>query len=246
MSTDRLEETTVSNDKASSMAGTRVRSYENNLTPPAGTSFFEKQNLTVFDQEDLTAQGAFGMTIVMQTLTWRTDVYKYVIRAKPDDANFQQEGGEIYITLGWEYAQTVKAPSSVIPVKQYPATNSGTQSGDNWSYNIGFKQTMPMFKNGANELLDFPASYAEDFVRNKSQQRGAEISNGVEFSVHLEEDVYGEWPVIAFSVFKCLDPSVFPVTFTFEATAGQRRNNVYTPHGTKLNKDIVVDFAFKP
>ncbi|KAF9501693.1 hypothetical protein BDN71DRAFT_477430 [Pleurotus eryngii] len=197
----------------------------------------------------------------MQTLTWRTDVYKYVTRAKPDDANFQQEGGEIYIimvhsglsktggvtsSIGWEYVQTVKAPSSVIPVKQYPATNSGTQSGDNWSYNIGFKQTMPMFKNGANELLDFPASYTEDFVRNKSQQRGAEITNGVEFSVHLEEDVFGEWPVIAFSVFKCLDPSVFPVTFTFEATAGQRRNNVYTPQGTKLSKDVVVDFAFKP
>ncbi|KAL4262560.1 hypothetical protein AB1N83_005465 [Pleurotus pulmonarius] len=156
MSTDRHEQTTASSDETvSSMAGTRVRSYENNLTPPAGTSFFEKQNLTVFDQEDLTSPSAFGGSIIMQTLTWRTDVYKR---------------GDLY----------------------------------------------------------------------------HQISNGVEFSVHLEEDVFGEWPVIAFSVFKCLDPSAFPVTFTFEATAGQRRNNVYTPQGTKLSKDIAIDFAFKP
>ncbi|KDQ27119.1 hypothetical protein PLEOSDRAFT_158972 [Pleurotus ostreatus PC15] len=184
--------------------------YENHLTPPAGTLFFSKsQAIAIFENEDIKHRNVLGQTIRYETLTWRSDVYKYVTNAKPDDPDFQRRGGEIFVIF-------------VHPVKHYPATGSGIQSGENWTHKIGFKQTMSMFNHGGNGILDFQASYMEDFVRTKSQQRGSELTNGVEFSVHFEPDVFGQWPVIGFSVFKCLDPSAFPVTFTFEASAGRR------------------------
>lgn len=48
---------------------------------------------------------------------------------------------------------------------------------------------MSLFNNGGNSAIDFDASYVEDFVRIKSQQRGSETNNGVYFSVSLDEDV---------------------------------------------------------
>ncbi|KAG9223647.1 hypothetical protein CCMSSC00406_0008530 [Pleurotus cornucopiae] len=245
MSTERTQrrEAGPEEQKDSLLVARSAQDYENHLTPPAGTVFFSKETITVFDNVDITNTNIFGDIRRVETLTWRPEVYKYVTNARPDDPKFQQHGGEVYIILvhggiaragvfssaiGYEYMQTIKVPSSVIPVKQFPASGSGTQSGDNWSYKIGFKQSMSLFNNGGNSAIDFDASYVEDFVRIKSQQRGSETDNGVYFSVSLDEDVYGEWPVIGLSVFKCMDTN-FPVTFTFEASTGQRRNDVYTP-----------------
>ncbi|KAL4256255.1 hypothetical protein AB1N83_012573 [Pleurotus pulmonarius] len=88
-------------------------------------------------------------------------------------------------------------------MRQYPASNSGTQSDDNWSYTIDFMNTMPMFSNGGNSVFDFEASYKEDF-----------------FAATAEPDEkIDDHTIIGLSVFKCLDPAVFPVTFTFEASA---------------------------
>ncbi|KAF4594306.1 hypothetical protein EYR40_009109 [Pleurotus pulmonarius] len=194
--------------------------YENHLTPPAGTLFFSKsypftlcedstdhlgsrQAITIFENEDIKQRNSLGQTLRYETLTWRSDVYKYVTNAKPDEPDFQRRGGEIYVIfvhggiakpsgfipgVGLEYMQTVKVPPSIIPVKHYPATGSGIQSGENWSYDIGFKQTMSMFNHGGNGVLDFQASYMEDFVRTKARQRGSELTDGVEFSVHFEPD----------------------------------------------------------
>ncbi|KAF4594319.1 hypothetical protein EYR40_009122 [Pleurotus pulmonarius] len=233
------------------------RAYENHLTPPAGTVYFSKETITVFDNVNITRTNGLGQTIRYETLTWRPEVYKYVTNAKPDDPDFQKHGGEIYIiivhggiakagaitsAIGYEYMQTIEAPPSMIPVKHYPATGSGTQSDENWSYQINYRQSMAMFNNGGNGTLDFDASYVEDFTRIKSQQRGAETTNGVYFSVSLNEGVYGEWPVIGLSVFKCLDTN-FPVTFKFGASTGQRRDDVYYPDAS-ISQDIVIDFDF--
>ncbi|KAL4263739.1 hypothetical protein AB1N83_005975 [Pleurotus pulmonarius] len=232
--------------------------YENHLTPPAGTLFFSKQAITIFENEDIKQRNSLGQTLRYETLTWRSDVYKYVTNAKPDEPDFQRRGGEIYVIfvhggiakpsgfipgVGLEYMQTVKVPPSIIPVKHYPATGSGIQSGENWSYDIGFKQTMSMFNHGGNGVLDFQASYMEDFVRTKARQRGSELTDGVEFSVHFEPDVFGQWPVIGFSVFKCLDPGVFPVTFTFEASAGRRVGDTYHSSAS-TTRNVVIDFDF--
>lgn len=48
---------------------------------------------------------------------------------------------------------------------------------------------MAMFNNGGNGTVDFDASYMEEVTRIKSQQRGAETTNGVYVSVSLNEDV---------------------------------------------------------
>lgn len=45
---------------------------------------------------------------------------------------------------------------------------------------------MSMFNNGGNSMFDFVASYVEDFVRIKAQQRGAETTDGIYFSVSLD------------------------------------------------------------
>ncbi|KAF4593416.1 hypothetical protein EYR38_009130 [Pleurotus pulmonarius] len=250
------------------------RAYENHLTPPAGTVYFSKETITVFDNVDITRTNGLGQTIRYETITWRPKVYKYVTNTKPDDPDFQKHGGEIYIIIvhggiakagaitsgiGYEYMQTIEAPPSMIPVKHYPATGSGTQSDENWSYQINYRQSMAMFNNGGNGTLDFDASYAEDFTRIKSQQRGAETTNGMYFSVSLNEDVFGEWPVIGLSVFKCLDTN-FPVSFSkwylihdvdfsldefiaFGASTGQRRDDVYYPDAS-ISQDVVIDFDF--
>ncbi|KAF9492215.1 hypothetical protein BDN71DRAFT_1226851 [Pleurotus eryngii] len=150
-----------------------VRIYVNRLTPPIGTSFFHKESISIFDNKQITSSGG-----LQETLTWRTDVYKYVTGARPDAPDFKENGGEMYIimvhggtghaqhpSLFNEYIRRVKAPSPMIPVKQYPASHSGTQSDDKWSYNIDYSNTMPMFNNGGNGVFDFEARYQEDFVR---------------------------------------------------------------------------------
>ncbi|KAF4573603.1 hypothetical protein EYR36_008121 [Pleurotus pulmonarius] len=74
-------------------------------------------------------------------------------------------------------------------MKQYPSSNSGIQTGDNWSYNIDYTSTMPMFNNGGNGAFDFEASYKEDFVLSRLKQTGAVVANGVEFATIDPQDV---------------------------------------------------------
>ncbi|KAG9223593.1 hypothetical protein CCMSSC00406_0009224 [Pleurotus cornucopiae] len=143
-----------------------------------------RQAISIFENEDIKHRNVLGQTIRCETLTWRSDVYKYVTNTKPDDHDFQRRGGEIYVIfvhggvakslgvirgVGFEYMQTVKVPPSIIPVKHYLATGSGIQPGENWSYEIGFKQTMSTFNHEGNGILDFQASYMEDFVTTKAQ-----------------------------------------------------------------------------
>ncbi|KAF9493451.1 hypothetical protein BDN71DRAFT_1095348 [Pleurotus eryngii] len=130
-----------------------------------------------------------------------------------------------------------------LPVEQYPASHTETRSGDDWS--IGYTQTI----------------YHEDFTDYESQQTGAEMSGGVEFAVHFEKDVgFVDFPIAGFSVFKCFDPTIFPVTFTFEASTGVRRDDgvvpcfiarsvfhvvhrQYTPDACVI-QDVPIDFKF--
>ncbi|KAF4570135.1 hypothetical protein EYR36_009941 [Pleurotus pulmonarius] len=238
---------------------TAAKDLENKLFPPAGTSFFESETITVFDEVELTRPSGLGATSHVETLTWRPEVYKYVTRAKPDDPQFQEHGGIIYIilvhgglgrtgdtssALGYDYVQSIKVPPTVIPVKQYPASHTGTQSGDDWAYSIGYTQMMTMFANGGNTATDFEAYYHEDFTRHQSQQTGAETSDGVEFAVHFEENInFVDFPIVGFSVFKCFDPTIFPVTFTFEASTGVRRDDGYTADA-RVTQDVPIDFKF--
>lgn len=135
---------------------------------------------------------------------------------------------------------------------------------------ISFKQSMSLFNNGGNNALDFVASYVEDFVRVKSQQRGSETNDGVYFSVSLDEDVSlfssdldlvydtlihsrftengqssgfpssSAWILISRSHSVWNFESHFELSPTnmilaFEASAGQRRDNVVSAFGYLRN-----------
>ncbi|KAF4604539.1 hypothetical protein EYR40_003313 [Pleurotus pulmonarius] len=263
MSAITLEQTTTSStvldeiEKKLIVDGTisedPVRIYVNRLTPPIGTSFFHKESITIFDNKQIT--GGNGL---LETVAWRTDVYKYATGARPDAPDFRAKGGEIYIimvhggtghaespSLFHEYARRVKAPSSITPVKQYPASHSGIQSDDKWSYNINYSNTMPMFNNGGNGVFDFEAGYQEDFVRYRSQQTGFETGNSVEFAVKpaTVPPMSPDYSIIGLSVFKCLDPSAFPARFNFEARAS---NIASVGDDGSINRDVTIGFDFTP
>ncbi|KAF7436093.1 hypothetical protein PC9H_002919 [Pleurotus ostreatus] len=223
--------------------------YANHLAPPITTSFFHKQTINVFDNYQIQDGSR-----ILETLTWRTDVYKYVTRARPDDPNFKQNGGEIYIIMAHEgtclmgrplilpaYLKTVKVPSSIMPVRQFPANDSGIQSGDDWSYNIDYANTMPMFNQGGNNVFDFEASFKEDFVRSKCKQIGEETSDGLVFGVVEPRAISINYPVKGLSVFKCLDPTIFPVNITFEASVRDGGNVLGS-----ISKEVTIPFDFFP
>lgn len=96
-----------------------------------------RETITIFNNQQISVNA-----LHLETLTWRTDVYKYTTGARPDEPDFKRKGGEIYIIMVhagtgrapdvlpfFELTRTVKVPPSIIPVKQYPASDSGTPSG---------------------------------------------------------------------------------------------------------------------
>ncbi|KAG9222110.1 hypothetical protein CCMSSC00406_0009561 [Pleurotus cornucopiae] len=242
---DDVETKSISNDIV-------PYTYLNRLTPPIGTTFFHKETITIFDNQQISVKG-----LLLETLTWRTDVYKYATGARPDKPDFKKNGGEIYIIMVhagtgrapdvlpfFELTKTVKVPSSIIPVKQYPASNSGTPSGSDLAYKIDYSNAMAMFKDGGNSSFPFDASYQEDFVRHQAEQTGLETTDGVEFGVvpGLPFHSIYTYPIIGLSVFKSLDPSAFPATFTFRAGAGWPGSS---RHGS-ITKDVSISFDFTP
>lgn len=225
------------------------KAFVNHLTPPITTSFFHKETINLFDNLEIFDSASQ----LLETVTWRTEVYKYVTRLRPDDPNFEQKGGEIFIIMAHtgtskmgkpflrpEYLKAIRVPSSIIPMGQYPATDSGLQSGDNWSYNIDYTNTMPMFSNGGNNIFDFEASYKNDFIRSKFQQTGEEVTGGVEFAAVNPRAINLNYPILGLSVFKCLDPAVFPVKITFEAIV----NDMGTGVRGSASKEVAIPFDF--
>ncbi|KAF4606049.1 hypothetical protein EYR38_000094 [Pleurotus pulmonarius] len=197
--------------------------------PPSSTSeLTPPETINVFDGVEISDSASQ----LLETVTWRTEVYKYVTRFRPDEPNFEGKGGEIFIIMAHtgtakmgrpfllpEYVKAVRVPSSIIPMGQYPETGSGTQqpSSDDWGYSINYTNTMPMFSNGGNNIFDFDAVYQNDFVRSKFQQTGDTVSGGVEFAAVNPRAINTSYAIHGLSVFKCLDPSAFPVKITFEA-----------------------------
>ncbi|KAL4261931.1 DUF1769-domain-containing protein [Pleurotus pulmonarius] len=226
--------------------------YSNRLTPPIGTTFFHKESVTIFNDEKISVG-----RLHLETVTWRTDVYKYATGARPDQPDFKKKGGEIYIIIVhtgtgrgpdvlpfFEFTRTVKVPSSITPMKQYPASDSGTPSGDDLAYKIDYSNAMAMFKDGGNSSFPFDAAYEEDYVRHQGEQTGVEITDGVQFEVIPRVPFHYSYtyPIIGLSVFKCLEPSAFPATFTFRAGAGWPGSSRHS----SISKDVSISFDFTP
>ncbi|KAL4261935.1 hypothetical protein AB1N83_008390 [Pleurotus pulmonarius] len=235
---------------APSTRAVTARAFVNRLTPPITTSFFHKETINIFDGVEISDSASQ----LLETVTWRTEVYKYVTRFRPDEPNFEGKGGEIFIIMAHtgtakmgrpfllpEYVKAVRVPSSIIPMGQYPETGSGDQKpGDDWDYKINYTNTMPMFSNGGNNIFDFDAVYQNDFVRSKFQQTGDAVSGGVEFAAVNPRAINTSYAIHGLSVFKCLDPSAFPVKITFEAIVNDMGSGV---RGS-ASKEVTISFDF--
>ncbi|KAG9217991.1 hypothetical protein CCMSSC00406_0009811 [Pleurotus cornucopiae] len=192
------------------------REYINQLTPPIGTSFFKRQSVTLFDDERFYAKfisiPESDLQVLVQTLTWKVDIYTYVTGATPDQEQFEANGGRgrsIY---------RVTAPTSVVSQKQLPPTGSGIKNEDYWNYTISYQEVMNMFNNGGNGTLNFDAKYKEDFSR-KDPLAGVVLSNGVQFGTEFESNNTDlpAFNLAGVSIFRSYAPDAFPVNFSFEA-----------------------------
>ncbi|KAF9491662.1 hypothetical protein BDN71DRAFT_1510139 [Pleurotus eryngii] len=209
------------------------REYINQLTPPIGTSFFKRQTVTLFDDERFYAI-IFGTPEVdgqalVQTLTWKVDIYTYVTGARPDQEQFEANGGSVMVVmvhsghLSFDSRKgrsiyRVTAPTSVVSQKQLPPTGSGIKNEDYWNYNISYQEVMNMFNNGGNGTLNFDAKYKEDFSR-KDPLTGVTLSSGVQFGTEFESNNTDlpAFNLAGVSIFRSNSPDAFPANFTFEA-----------------------------
>ncbi len=114
-----------------------------------------RQSETIFD--NLKYYNVSGTWVA--TLNWRCDIYVYVSGAAPDDPRFREKGGVITVmvvhqgllefppTQGTsertDFVQKVLASTSLSSIKQFPATDSASQSGDNYqcAFLQHFRQT---------------------------------------------------------------------------------------------------------
>ncbi|KDQ24139.1 hypothetical protein PLEOSDRAFT_1086438 [Pleurotus ostreatus PC15] len=217
------------------------REYINQLTPPIGTSFFKRQSVTLFDDERFYAKfisiPESDLQVLVQTLTWKVDIYTYVTGATPDQEQFEANGGSVMVVmvhsghLSFDSRRgrsiyRVTAPTSVVSQKQLPPTGSGIKNEDYWNYTISYQEVMNMFNNGGNGTLNFDAKYKEDFSR-KDPLAGVVLSNGVQFGTEFESSHTGSlaqnntdlpaFNLAGVSIFRSYAPDAFPVNFSFEA-----------------------------
>ncbi|KAG9220222.1 hypothetical protein CCMSSC00406_0009543 [Pleurotus cornucopiae] len=175
------------------------------LMPPPGTNYFKR---SASPSSLLTA---YELTILfitwtwVSTLNWRCDIYVYISGAAPDDPRFREKGGVITVmvvhqgllemppTQGTsertDFVQKVLASTSLSSIKQFPATDSASQSGDNYQYTINYQESIPLFKNHGNEVFMFDAAYKDNSTLVKTKQTGSEVTNGVQFALQYQKRV---------------------------------------------------------
>ncbi|KAL4255864.1 Tail fiber protein [Pleurotus pulmonarius] len=212
-----------------------AREYINQLTPPIGTSFFKRQTVTLFDNVKFYSKSISlpegDAQVLVQTLTWKVDVYTYVTGARPDQEQFEANGGSVMVVvvhsghLSFDSRKgrsiyRVTAPTSVASQKQLPPTGSGIKNEDYWNYSISYQEIMNMFNNGGNGTLNFDAKYKEDFSR-KDPLTGITLSNGVEFGTEFESNNTDlpAFNLAGVSIFRSNTPDAFPAKFSFEANS---------------------------
>ncbi|KAJ8502635.1 hypothetical protein ONZ45_g11566 [Pleurotus djamor] len=201
------------------------REYINQLTPPAGTSFWRHQTFTPFDQVSVA-----NLRDKLATFTWRIDAYVYAVNAIPDE-NFASNGGLVYVVLvhSGAAATAKNIEPSTMPVywplefeydvslpnsngdsfMHQPTSNSGTQDGDTYKYTIAYAQDFQMFRNGGNEAFTFPAKYADDINFYMGEQSGTvQGSYAIRWGSLLQQEHYDDpeneisFPFTSLSVFR--------------------------------------------
>ncbi|KAF4568252.1 hypothetical protein EYR40_010350 [Pleurotus pulmonarius] len=189
------------------------------------------QTTTLFDNEQFTAT-IFGSSwseaeSLVQTLTWKVDIYTYITGAWPDQPQFEADGGAVMVVIvhsghlsfdcrKGHSTYRVTATPPVAAQKQLPPTGSGVKNEDywNWNYSISYQEVMNMFDNGGNGTLDFDARYKEDFSR-REPLTGITLSNGVEFGTKFESDNTDppKFNLAGVSIFRANTPDAFPAKF---------------------------------
>ncbi|KAF4586358.1 hypothetical protein EYR38_010634 [Pleurotus pulmonarius] len=218
---------------------------------PSGRVALSWQTATLFDNEQFTAT-IFGSSwseaeALVQTLTWKVDIYTYITGARPDQPQFEADGGAVMVIVHSGHLSfdcrkghstyRVTAPPPVAAQKQLPPTGSGVKNEDYWNYSISYQEVMNMFNNGGNGTLDFDARYKEDFSR-REPLTGMTLSNGVEFGTKFESDNADppKFNLAGVSIFRANTPDAFPAKFSFEANSAWG----FVEEGFSSNKKVEV------
>ncbi|KAF9491660.1 hypothetical protein BDN71DRAFT_1510137 [Pleurotus eryngii] len=118
---------------------------------------------------------------LVQTLTWTVEIYTYGTDARPDQPQFEANGGSVVVVIqAWSICVSSQRPYVVAAQKQLPPSGSGVKNGDRWNYTAAYQEAMGVFNNGGNGALSFDAKYTEDFSR-KDPLTGVTLRSGVEF-----------------------------------------------------------------
>ncbi|KAF4598715.1 hypothetical protein EYR38_007123 [Pleurotus pulmonarius] len=200
--------------------------YVYHLRPPINTVFYKEDLVTVFDKEAIysrvTGRGKVG------SITWRANIYTYVLGARPDRPDFEKLNGSILIVIvhsgtvridlgsGWSLscAQEVRCPTHVVPKVHLPPSNSGTHNGERWDYKIAFDESLPMFNNAGNGTFEFLARYERGFSVQSGKQVEEEVDDGWKFTGEYSSGSNVNHTIAGLSVFTTKVPqSSFDFTF---------------------------------
>ncbi|KAJ8456824.1 hypothetical protein ONZ45_g18566 [Pleurotus djamor] len=205
--------------------GDDIRATSFALTPPIGTAYWKR-------------------------VPFQWNIYVYVSSASPDDPDFTSRGGLVTILIahsggyqtngvvpqGFQFLNQVVPSTPPSYMRQFPEEGellpdpTPSDPGD-WGvgvidkrrkYQISYRESLPMFKNGGNDVFVFDASCEDECIRHNSTQK-AEYVNSALSDVTLTLDTFGSvfLPIFGLSVFRYSDVKVFPVTFDFKTGYGE-------------------------
>ncbi|KAJ8487008.1 hypothetical protein ONZ45_g10635 [Pleurotus djamor] len=204
------------------------RIYVNRLSPPVGTGYWSRREYTVFTNHRVNDSGSSHYV----TIDWKFAAYVYTTGARPDQPNFANSGGVMYIVLvhqgylnstlfpdSQDVTLTIRPPSTASPDRQLPTYS--TQSGNYWPARIEYRQTLQMFQTGGNAIQPFDAEYMLDFQLEKMEQSGRTYNDRLEiFYRPLPGSAWQTRRELnALTVCRNTNPQSFPLRFSFEVAA---------------------------
>ncbi|KAF4605426.1 hypothetical protein EYR40_004210 [Pleurotus pulmonarius] len=227
--------------------------YVDHLRPPIGTSYFKRDTVTLLDNVAIQKDGQ-----TYANISWSFNYYLYVTGARPDDPDFPKRG-QVYVvfvhtgsidvkrsrfdTLSLTLATTSEHCTAN---SQLPETGSGEQVGTSkdYKYLMDFDQTMNMFKNNGNQVMDppFEARYQRDFIAKDSKQRGITREKSVEFGASNGWFYDQSVPIYGFSVFQSDSVSDVPYQFTGSATISEGSSTKYSTPDPQATLSIDLKF----
>ncbi|KAF9488350.1 hypothetical protein BDN71DRAFT_467456 [Pleurotus eryngii] len=234
------------------------RVYINALRPPIGTDFFNFKDALVFN--DVILGNSKSSIAFLLRVNLGVQAYSYASGANPNEPDFAAKGGMVHVVLvldgdmqvtseyatQWDYIDVeITAPNGFRPSLHQPAT--GSQEGDDWTYDIHYEEVLPTFKNMGNEAFDFHAKFQDTYKRKNVEENG--LWNTSMCRIHLQPNPQGAisertYKIRALSIFRTSAPLNDIARFNFKAhvrPAGVSDNSMFYVVNKPL--DVLVGFA---